>query len=66
VLFVPPLDIAVPDDPSVEVFVYTELGRCYTAHEVEEAQRRRAVRHAVEPTPVAPSDSTSLAVPLVE
>ncbi|HEX5130859.1 MAG TPA: hypothetical protein VFX92_00080 [Candidatus Krumholzibacteria bacterium] len=66
VLFVPPLDIAVPDDPSVEVFVYTELGRCYTAHEVEEAQRRRAESGATEHAPGAPPDSTLQSIPSTE
>jgi hypothetical protein len=53
VLFVPPADLPPPGDHDLEVLVYTEVGRVYTAAEVEEAQRRRAAESAP-----APVDST--------
>jgi hypothetical protein len=44
VLFVPPADPPLATDPTIEVMIYTELGRCYTVAEVQEAQRRRAMQ----------------------
>ncbi len=61
VQFVPPLDIPLPDDPDVEVMVYSELGRCYTAAEVADAQRRRAASQGR--SPVTPGDTTSVVAP---
>lgn len=43
-VFVPPADPPPADDPSIEVMIYTEMGRCYTVAEVQEAQDRKAAR----------------------
>jgi hypothetical protein len=60
VLFVPPAEFPPSDDPNIEVMVYTEVGRCYSAAEVEEA-RRRAAR--MQGGAGAPADTTTVVVP---
>ena len=60
VLFVPPSEPPPADDPAIEVMVYTELGRCYTYAEVEEAERRRAAARGGEP---ARPDSSAVTPP---
>jgi len=61
VLFVPPAEPPPSDDPGIEVMIYTELGRCYTAAEVKDAQRRRALLEGGRSA--APADTTRVAPP---
>lgn len=58
VVMSPPEPLPPLDDPSTEVFYYTEMGRCYTAAERAEALRLNALHGR---RPVAPPDTLEAA-----